>query len=70
MMNVSDVDSSDINQIIYMILRNIKHLQALSVQLDSEEIPTRPVKFGAKFDSDAWGVKSANITLFVDEKSF
>jgi hypothetical protein len=66
MMHATYVDSVYIEQVIHMIIRNVKHLQVLSVQLDGEEIPTRPTKFGAKFDSQAWGVKPSTITHVVD----
>jgi hypothetical protein len=39
----------------------------LSVQLDGEEILTRPTKFSAKFDFQVWGVKPSTITHVVDE---
>jgi hypothetical protein len=67
MMHATYVDSVYVEQVIHMIIRNVKHLQVLSVQLDGEEIPTRPTKFGAKFDSQAWGVKPSTITHVVDE---
>jgi hypothetical protein len=50
-----------------MILQNIKHLQVLSVQLDREEIPTRPIKFSAKFGPQVWGMKPSTITNVADK---
>ena len=50
-----------------MVIRNVKHLQVLSVQLDAEDVPKRPTKFGAKFDPQAWGIKPGMITIVVDE---
>jgi hypothetical protein len=66
-MHATYVDSVYIEQVIHMIIRNVKHLQVLSVQLDREEIPMRPTKFGAKFDSQAWGVKPLTITHVIDD---
>jgi hypothetical protein len=50
-----------------MIIRNLKHLQVLSVQLEAEDNIARPTKFGVKFDPQPWNVKPSNITLTLED---
>jgi hypothetical protein len=48
-------------------MRNLKHLQVLTVELEGESLEARPMKFGQTFDPEAWKVRNIEVTATLDD---
>jgi hypothetical protein len=48
-------------------MRNLKHLQVLSVELEGESLDARPTKFGQTFDPQPWNVQKVKIMATLED---